>query len=150
MCLDKIVTVNGQEMLAYIDGGTRWSLIALSVAERMVGVQTVEPPAKAKGFAGEPVSCSEKVAVKITVDGQQYAGDCHVVEDAYLEPNKLLLGTGMLCVVGRFILIGNNTVTMLPSLAESAEENRYHVDELLKRYAHCFAEMLGEIGKANT
>lgn len=147
---EKLVTVNGQSFQAYIDGGTRWSLIAQTVAVSLGGIQQLEQPVSAKGFAGEPVTCKTKITLQVIVDKQQYCGDLHVVDDEYLEPSQLLLGTDLLCGVGRFILIGNNKCRLLPSLAEAAESHRSHVEELLQQFQNCFSDNLTNIGVART
>lgn len=62
----------------------------------------------------------------------------------------MLLGTDLLCGVGRYVLIGNNRCTVLPSVEECAQANRIHVTHLLAEYAHRFASNISEIGTANT
>lgn len=147
---EKQVTIQNMLLNAYIDGGTHCSLIARTVAEKLGGVRETGAPVTAKGFAAEPITCIEKVTPEITVDGKTYTGDLLIVDDCYLEPNELLLGTDLLCGVGRFILIGGNKCTLLPNLEECAAMNRAHVEELLQRYAHCFSNTLSTIGKAKT
>lgn len=124
---EKIVKVNGESLTAYIDGGSRWSLIGRSVAESLGEYQELQKSVCAKGFAGDPVACTKKITLRVIVDDQEFNGDLHIVDDDYLDPSQLLLGTDLLCGVGRFILIGENECRMLPSLVETAlKEIREH------------------------
>lgn len=93
--------------------------------------------------------CTERISADIIVDGQQYAGDMLVVDDDRLEGEDVLLGTNILCGVGRFIVIGNNTCSIVPSLAEFATANQHHANELINEFGQCFAESLDHLGQSN-
>lgn len=144
----KRIRINDIEATAFIDGGSRLSLISRTFSQRL---QKTVPtaPINVKGFTGEPIQCSELVPATISIEGQEYTGELYVVDDDHLECEDVLLGTDILCGVGRFILIGENTCKIVPSLSEYAEANRSHASQLIDEFAQCFAESLSKIGKAS-
>lgn len=84
------------------------------------------------------------------MDGQDYVGDIYVVDDLYMEQEDIILGTDLLCGVGRFLLIGDNKCTIVPSLAESAEANKIYANDLISEFKECFAESMDCLGVSNT
>lgn len=146
---EKTVCINNVSVQAFIDGGSHRSLIARSLAKRLGGIRQSEA-INVKGFNGEVATSSELLTPDVVVDGQRYVGDIYVVEDQQLEPDEVLLGTDLLCGVGRFVLIGENTCTLVPSVAESAAANKIHVSDLLAEFPHCFASSLHALGTAKT
>lgn len=141
----KDVIIEGRPQKAYIDGGSHNSAIARTLANEMGGIQRCVP-IFLKGFGAQPMMCDEKMVPKIEVDGKLYCGDVYVVEDADLLPDQLLLGTDLLCSVGRYVLIGDNKYTMIRSITDCAPE----LSQLLSSYKECFSDNIKEIGTATT
>lgn len=141
----KDVRLNDLSVTAFIDGGSKRSLIARRLAESIGGVRQTEPIC-VRGFNAEPIQCSEVVTATVEVDALEYVGDIYVVDDEQLEPDVLLLGTDMLCGVGRFVLIGNNECKMVEGGATASPA----LDELLAEFPQCFSTSLHTLGVATT
>lgn len=146
---EKPIIINNISVKAYIDGGSHRSLIGRTLAEKLGGIKTSES-IFIKGFNGETVMCNQVVKPEIVVDGHLYVGELYIVNDTQLEPEDVLLGTDLLCGVGRFMLIGNNKCMLIRSNTECAGDNRVYVDHLLSEFPHCFSEKLGDIGESKT
>lgn len=144
------ITVDGLPAQAYVDGGSNRSLITRSLADKLGGGRATIS-ISIRGFNGEPVTSSEIVTPTIHIDDQTYMGDVYIVDDEQLEPEDILLGTDLLCGIGKFMLIGDNKCTLVSSsIAECAESNRSHVTNLLNEYKHCFSATLDELGETTT
>lgn len=134
-------------MNAYIDGGSRRSLIGRTLANKLGDIRPCKPR-KVQGFngAGRTVICNTRVKPNVVVDGQLYIGSLHIVEDEQLAPDDVLLGTNLLCNKGRSVVYADKKCTLVPSIAECAEMNWSHVAELLEEFKRCFSDTMAEIG----
>lgn len=146
--LRKPVIVGGMQLIAYMDGGSKRSLIGKKLAEA-IGVAEQCMPVAIKGFGAEPISCDWKRTTSVEVDGQLYHGDIHLVEDGLLDPDDILLGTYLLCGDGKRLVIGASECFVVQPTSTTTE-SREALDELLNEYAHCFSKNLKEIGCCKT
>lgn len=137
-------------MRGYIDGGSNRSLIGKTPAFAIGGVQPCEP-FEIRGFGANPITCTHMITTKVQVDGKEYEGDIHLVDDKHLEVNEVLLGTKLLCVNGNKLVIGDGECFVLPNTDGDGKScDKENLQKLIKKYEHCFSDELATIGKCKT
>jgi len=100
-----LISVNGNETVAFVDPGSTRTLIRKSFAENVGVLQRCA--VTLNGFGGGKFLCTQKLFVKIVIDDSVYEVEVLVVEDKLITEN-VLLGKDILCRDGnKLITLGN-------------------------------------------
>lgn len=141
--LEKDVLINNVRMCAFIDGGSKRSLIRRSAASK---IEREEPcdPIQLQGFGGKKVLCTTKISPTVKLDGTIFRAELYVVVDDAL-PTDVLLGTELLCRDGNRLVIAEGICFIEPTKTDE-KDIRPEISELMIKYPKCFSRNLNELG----
>lgn len=145
--LVKEVLVNNIRMRAFIDGGSKRSLIRRSSAAK---VEREEPcvPVQLSGFGGSSVLVQTKISPTVKLDGTIFRAELFVVDDGAI-PSDVLLGTELLCRDGNRLVISEGICFVEP-VKKTEPVIRPDVAELIAKYPNAFSKSMAELGECVT
>lgn len=126
----KTITINGVNLVAYVDFGSECSLIRLSDARKLGLLETTHELPVIRGFGNSCISPTAKTCVEAKVDDVESLVELLIVEDRYLQ-TPILIGQNFTEKPSVIVLKTNNNLHFYSSPESKVE---FEKDDKIKLF----------------
>ncbi|XP_036318971.1 uncharacterized protein LOC118733612 [Rhagoletis pomonella] len=136
----KQIKVNGHSASAFVDTGSKRTLIRKSFADEIGNIERC--CITLKGFGGGQYQCTSKLNTILTIDDSDCASEVLVVDDGMID-YPILLGIDVLCAnENKFVFEGRNIWFIKKNnnkVMKITDGEFGNLNKVLQVYAHCFS-----------